>query len=657
MRRLRKLADGTDHLGKRHGVPGKRIMERVRDAHDLEASLASNRIPAMWDHPFFTELYEDIVALDRPPDVGDPTLLEANPDQLRGELESRYRTWRARELSAGAPSTRRTLGVEEGPANPCVSVRDLATAHQSKGVGGFIEDIKGNLRWRARAVPGLETSSVASAGVLDVFGKMRHCDVSEGFTSAPPSKSDWIRLLRAYGVHGRAQDAIDAADQLQSEFGLEKNEVIFSTLVACCADARRPDLADAVFNEMRWAGYLPSAHAWSALIHAHVSGRQLDTAFTIMRNMAKDGIEPTLPVYTSLLTGIFHVLPREECFTEANELWFAMRLASVEPDLMAYTAMIRCCVRAREIERGLNFVDEMRQQGTRPSIVTYNSLIRGAAVTPLWHPSRALVTDEILNLMEQDEVLPNRGTFNALIRTCASVGDVVNARVYFNEMEGHGLQPDATTYAEMLSSIAAAQALGRRRKVARYLTRPRGWPIRPRLGSIDKRTADEKVAHLTWDVIKQDSGRKFEGFLKDGQEVDLFFEDEMDGRVDKVDEQQSSDGGVGYDAYEGLDVREEGTGTVTPDEADENELESLNWQCTIQKARQDARAIVEKGQRKHANRVAHDHDLEVVEKVSPSPLTALPCFSACSCVTHIQCPRTEYIHDEKTTEKTEPHWI
>ena len=54
------------------------------------------------------------------------------------------------------------------------------------------------------------------------------------------------------------------------------------------------------------------------------------------------------------------------------------------------------------MERALNFVNEMRQQGIRPNVVTYNSLIRGASVTPLWHPSQSLVTDEILDLMEQD---------------------------------------------------------------------------------------------------------------------------------------------------------------------------------------------------------------------------------------------------------------
>ena len=108
-----------------------------------------------------------------------------------------------------------------------------------------------------------------------------------------------------------------------------------------------------------------------------------------------------------------------------------MRRVGVEPDLLAYTTMIRCCCRGREIERGLNLLDEMHQDDIRPSVWTYNDLLRGVSVTPQWHHSSALLTDEILDMMEADEIQANLVTFNSLIRACAAVGDVVNARAYF----------------------------------------------------------------------------------------------------------------------------------------------------------------------------------------------------------------------------------
>jgi pentatricopeptide repeat protein len=37
-----------------------------------------------------------------------------------------------------------------------------------------------------------------------------------------------------------------------------------------------------------------------------------------------------------------------------------MQMAGVVPDLFAYTAHIRNCCRGRELERALNFLEEMR---------------------------------------------------------------------------------------------------------------------------------------------------------------------------------------------------------------------------------------------------------------------------------------------------------
>jgi pentatricopeptide repeat protein len=370
---------------------------------------------------------------------------------------------------------------------------------------------------------------------------------------------------------------------------------MYSTLIACCADARQPDLAEKLFNEMRWAGLYIGEHAWSGIIHAHIRGGQLETAFLVLNHMSDHEIEITLPVYTSLLTGIFHLARREECLSKANELWFGMRLAAVEPDLMAYTAMIRCCVRAREMERALNFVNEMRQQGIRPNVVTYNSLIRGASVTPLWHPSQSLVTDEILDLMEQDEVSPNRGTFNALIHSCASVGDVINAKVYFHAMKRMGIQPDVQTYVEMQWALAASQSLGTSRQTSRFLTRPRGWPKLPMLGQPDSKSEHDKVAHLTWDVVKQDEGRKFRGFLPD----DSFLIDEV------VEEERVEEEEEGHEERAShLESAFSQKSKVASEAMDSSSITGGldDWQLFLEQALQDARAIVEKGEVKHANR-------------------------------------------------------
>ena len=94
-RHLQNKGRRQDQHKKQHSVPGKRRLEQVRDAYAFEAVLASNRVPAMWDHPFYTDLYEQIVALEESSSIVDnPALLKEDPDVLRAELESRSQAFK-----------------------------------------------------------------------------------------------------------------------------------------------------------------------------------------------------------------------------------------------------------------------------------------------------------------------------------------------------------------------------------------------------------------------------------------------------------------------------------------------------------------------------------------------------------------------------------
>ena len=44
------------------------------------------------------------------------------------------------------------------------------------------------------------------------------------------------------------------------------------------------------------------------------------------------------------------------------------------------------------------------QDEIRPSVWTYNEMLRGVSVAPQWHRSSSLLTDELLDKMEADEV-------------------------------------------------------------------------------------------------------------------------------------------------------------------------------------------------------------------------------------------------------------
>lgn len=259
----------------------------------------------------------------------------------------------------------------------------------------------------------------------------------------------------------------------------------------------------------------------------------------------------------------------------------------------------------------------------RPSVVTYNSLLRGSAIAPQWHRAVGLLTDDILDKMAGDEIPPDVGTFTALIRSCAAVGDVVNARVYFNELEKHGLEHTSETYAALISALAASQAMTHENHKKRYLTQPRGWPVIPNLGLPDPNTPDHKVERLEWDMMGVEKGEKFKGFFNDVEERAL--EDykrlhgikDADGEDGNDEDEHYLTAGEAFDSHgDELAVELSGAGRsllsdsdlIAMDddsevaEYDSESKQGLSWRQTIEQQRAEAALIIAKGEKKRLAR-------------------------------------------------------
>jgi pentatricopeptide repeat protein len=86
-----------------------------------------------------------------------------------------------------------------------------------------------------------------------------------------------------------------------------------------------------------------------------------------MKEMASEGVPPTQAAYTSLLAACYKVcndgrIPhpiRAKAGKFGWQQWQEMRIVGIEPDVMAYGAIIRLCASRGQPERAINLLEMM----------------------------------------------------------------------------------------------------------------------------------------------------------------------------------------------------------------------------------------------------------------------------------------------------------
>lgn len=184
------------------------------------------------------------------------------------------------------------------------------------------------------------------------------------------------------------------------------------------------------------------------------------------------------------------------------------------------------------------------------------------------------------------------------------------------DMKNRSVLPTSETYGLMISCLGAAQAFGKSHSATRYLTRPRGWPVVPSLGEPEKRSATDKVAHLSWDMLSDDSDglakkTKFRGFdsmVEEGdedadEEGEGDFEEALSGSERESDITGEIEGGGGDSSGNPLESSEDALSYQTK-LTDQSPAPSIlkrvggDWTALIQKQRAEAQEIILKGEKK-----------------------------------------------------------
>lgn len=197
----------------------------------------------------------------------------------------------------------------------------------------------------------------------------------------------------------------------------------FPIMCLMSAHARAGDLpgAKALFEDLPNLGLQKDSEFYSILIEAYTTANDVEGAFLVLEELGDQGIVIQRSIYDDLI---------EACvrFGDLDRVWHLfefMRVKLFHPGIRTYTTMIEACGKSKSVEKAISLFDELSSKNFVKNVEVYNALL-------LAYCSRRDYCDrafDILNSMVASGVSPNNRTYELLISSAASRGNLNDVNI------------------------------------------------------------------------------------------------------------------------------------------------------------------------------------------------------------------------------------
>ena len=135
----------------------------------------------------------------------------------------------------------------------------------------------------------------------------------------------------------------------------------------------------------------------------------------------------------------------------ATGLLDQMRQSGSVPNVISFSAAISACGKSGQWERALELLDEMRRSGVEPNVISFSAAISACEKGGQWE--RAL---ELLQEMRQCGIEPDVIIYSAAISACEKGGQWERALELLEEMGRCGVEPNVYSFSAAIQACAAA---------------------------------------------------------------------------------------------------------------------------------------------------------------------------------------------------------
>jgi pentatricopeptide repeat protein len=166
----------------------------------------------------------------------------------------------------------------------------------------------------------------------------------------------------------------------------------------------------------------------------------------VLNKMEEIGIQPNIQSYNQVLTGYAKSKDIEKC-----EKIFSIIKSKYTPDNNIYNSLLLAYAKNKKISEALSIFKEMKEEGLKPDIVCYTTLIHAFNLTKKYEYCW-LYYDEACFNGEADEFL-----MSYMIRLCGSTNDSRKALIVLEALETRGFMKNVMTYNSLLRALSCSK--------------------------------------------------------------------------------------------------------------------------------------------------------------------------------------------------------
>eukprot|EP00854_Cymbomonas_tetramitiformis_P008376 gene8376-9956_t len=307
-----------------------------------------------------------------------------------------------------------------------------------------------------------------------------------------PNERTYGALLHVAAQAGKHEIARHIFEQMRSK-GIQPNSWTYTGALEALEEVEQGrmnvmDTAQRVGADTLAGG---ACSCRSALMDACVKSADPDLALAVFADMKRSGVPLTIVTYGCLMDACSKAGRSET----ALQVYRAMQEEGVQPNDRVHNVLIRCCSQAGDLEEMMDAMKGAGPRGVKLDPDTYESVVR--ALCAAGFPQRAM---RVYSWMRSNAHAPSLQTTEELVKACCADGQVEWAYRIYTSLRVEGRMVEGAACSELITALCTAVQVDRALQVYEDLAQVDKEGLEPpsiqalcalveasaRLGSLDK---------------------------------------------------------------------------------------------------------------------------------------------------------------------------